>query len=119
MKAPAGSGYLGDVIGGSAVLGVLTGSETKVKFKEQLIIEPSASGNAVVASASIGTILAFEAKCSSDSFIPTVDGTVVDPTTATADGYLVYRIPTKTSNGNQQNIETYEVSFGAIHKVVD
>ena len=113
-KAPS-DGYLGDVIGGSAVLGVLSGSNTTVKFKEQLIIDPSSAAASAGAGAgtSIGTIFTFEAKCSG-SFSPTVDGVAVSPKTSRADGYKVYRLDAEPRGGGAQSIETYEASFGTM-----
>jgi hypothetical protein len=103
--APTG-GYLGDVIGGSFVLGVLSGSSTAVAFKEQLIITHTSGST-------IETVFAFEAKCS-DSFSSTLDGTVVSPTTTRGDGYKVYRLDAQPRSGGSQNIETYEASFGTV-----
>ena len=106
-KAPAG-GYLGDVIGGSAVLGVLSGSNTTVTFKEQLVIAPGSNG-------SIGTIFTFEAKCSSTDVSPTVDGAVVSPKASRADGFKVYRLAAQPKeSAGAQSIETYEASFGTM-----
>jgi hypothetical protein len=108
--APA-DGYLGDVIGGSAVLGVLSGSNTTVEFNEQLLIGSSASAG--TSTTSIGTTFTFEASCT-EGFSPTVDGATVSPKAIRADGYKVYRLDVEPSDGSAQRIETYDVTFGAV-----